>query len=460
MSRRNGGGPRFMPPGGRRPAARTASRRGAVAPGELQDSLPAEAITLTIDALSDEGRGIGRRDGKAVFVTDALPGEQVQVQIQRRSRRYDEAVLHEVKLTSPHRVEPKCDHYGSCGGCTLQHLSYPAQLDHKQALLQRLLEPWDAGTQWAAPLSGSPWDYRHRARLLLADGAAGFRARASHRRIALQECPVLAPPLAALLPNLQQCLADLPGLKGELLLACDDRGRCAAQFNMERGTRRARARLAAWAGNANVSWAEGGSPELPSGDPQAALVTSRTGRALRFGPADFIQSNLSLNQRLVEQALAWLAPRAGEAVADWFCGLGNFTLPMAGTGARLTGFEVADALLARARANASDAGLAVEFRRADLLAESVGDANAGLADFDAGLLDPPRAGAAALCERLAEACEPSRLRRLLYVSCDPRTLARDLRILSVGGWRLRRAGLIDMFPQTSHIESMALLTRG
>lgn len=412
---------------------------GRATPRPLVDHKP---VPLEVERLADDGRGVARHAGRTVLLPGVLAGERVLAKLTRRHKRYDDAEVLSIERANPDRAEPPCAYYQTCGGCSLQHLQPDAQLTEKQQRLQALLSPWAESLVWAEPLTSQPWHYRSRTRLILQDGGAGFRARASHQRIAIQDCGVLAEPLAELLPSLQQCVAELPRLKGELKLACDESGQVAADLSLQRGGERARQRLERWA-------AEQGVIGLQSDD--AELKLDMAGTELAFTPRDFTQANLAVNRAMVHQALDWLAPSRGESIADFFCGLGNFSLPLAAAGARVTGFELDPAMVIRAAANADRAGLKIEFRQADLMQNL---APVALSGFSAALLDPPRLGAEYLSRYLAD----SPLQRLLYVSCEPQTLARDLNLLAAG-WRPVRAGLVDMFPQTAHIESMVLLER-
>lgn len=409
-----------------------------VAPRELE---------LHIERLSDEGRGMGFAGGKPVFVAGGLPGEQVRAQLYTDKRELAEARLLTVLEPSAQRVAAPCELFGRCGGCQLQMLDYPAQLAHKQAVLEKLLAPF-AVREWAPPLTAEPWHYRHRARLSVteADGKprVGFKAAHSHAVVAVGACPVLdqrLQPVLAALPEWLSRLAQWRRLR-ELVIAVAADGRIGLDWLAEPRLPEADAqslRQAAAAAGVVV------------GEPLRYAVPSQ-GYDFAFQPGDFTQVNPAVNDLMVARVLDWLAPTAADTVADCFAGLGNFTLALAQRAGRVIGFEVVAPMVERARANAAALGLThVEFETLDLFAESA----ALPPGFDKVLLDPPRAGAAQLCRSLARRPPAA----LLYVSCNPHTLARDLSMLTQAGLSVERAALVDLFPHTGHSEAMVLLTR-
>lgn len=425
MSRKRAAAPRFFKPAARPPA-------------------PPREFELAVEKLSAEGRGLGFHQGKAVFAGGCLPGERVRVRVLAERREFIEAELVEVLRAAPQRQPPACALFGRCGGCQLQMLGHPAQLVHKQQVLERLLAPFGP-LDWEPPLQAAPLHYRHRARLSVAGDSGGvpqlgFKSAHSHRVVAVTACPVLDARLQPLLERLPGWLAQLRHWRRlqEVLIAVADEGRLALRVEPALPAADCE-RLAQLAGGAGVD-VDGDALPYP-GAP-----------ALRFRPGDFTQVNPAVNAQLTARCAAWLQPQAGDAIADFFCGLGNFALALAPGAGRVLGYEGDAGMVARAAANAAAAGLDnARFEVLDLFAEALSLPRR----FDKVLLDPPRAGARALCVQLART-PPA---RLVYVSCNPHTLVRDLEILVGGGLRLRRAVLVDMFPHTGHIEAAVLLER-
>ena len=433
----------------------------------------AEAAPLLegeVDGLSHDGRGVARVEGKAVFIDGALPGERVCFRRLRQRRGYDSGELVEVLRPSPHRVAPRCPVFGTCGGCRLQHLDPAAQVEVKQSLLLEDLariggvEP----ERVLAPVTGPVWGYRRRGRLGVrrvpkkGGVLVGFRERAKRYITDMTACPVLVPavgddlsPLRALVESLS--IADrVPQIE----VAAGDR-LCALVFrHLLPLARSDRDRLAAYGRERDLQiWLQPGGPETAAplaGEDRLHYRLPEEGVELGFRATDFIQVNAEVNRRAVALALELLAPAPDEGVLDLFCGLGNFSLPLARRAGRVLGLEGEAGLVARARDNARTNGLeAVRFERSDLYRED------GLAawlrlGWDKVLLDPPRTGAMEVVKQLGDPA----LRRVVYVSCNPATLARDSRVLvQVHGYRLEAAGVLDMFPHTQHAEAIALFSR-
>ncbi|MGM0535639.1 MAG: TRAM domain-containing protein [Pseudomonadota bacterium] len=431
-----------------------------------------EQDTLEIRGLAHDGRGVARSvRGKTVFVEGALPGEQVRVAVHRSRKRFDEAHVRELVQVSAERVEPPCAYFGRCGGCDLQHLALPAQRRHKQAVLEELLGRQGITLDTSpALLVGAGKAYRRRARLGVkvdAEGGVhlGFRARHTHRLVDIDACTVLVPALDALLMPLHQLLADLeaPRQVGHLELLESDQGVVVVVRQLRDHASDAR-RWQAFARAHGVHLARRlgrDSVELDWLTPEPALSCRVPGPdgelTLGVAPGDFLQANADVNDLMVSTALSWLAPlEAGERVLDLFAGVGNFSLPLAAAGAQVTAAEGNPAMVARldatSRANASRQRPSVVAQQVDL-----NDAVAVtrlLTEVVPGavVLDPPREGAEAVSRALVE--HP--VSRLLYIACDPATLARDAAHLVHGGYRLRRSAVADMFVHTSHLESMLL----
>ncbi len=435
---------------------------------------PAGPLVLRIEDLSHDGRGVGRReDGKPVFVAGALPGETVRALPERRHRTYDEAVAAEVLEAAPERIEPRCPHFGTCGGCTLQHLAPEAQVRAKQSwLLENLARiARSVPEQVLAPVTGPVWGYRRRARLAVRDVPkkgrvlVGFRERGGRYVADMRVCEVLDPRFARLIEPLSELVAGLSVRRRlpQVELAAGDEAAALVFRHLDPLTGADRDRLRAFgeAHGLQVHLQPGG-PETvaalwPEDPPPLAYALTEFDVTLRFGPLDFTQVNAAVNRAMVAQAVALLDPRPGERVLDLFCGIGNFSLPLARRGARVEGVEGEAGLAARAAENARLNGLEgqARFHVADLATPPV---NAPWLEggVDKALLDPPRSGAEAMAHRLGELG----VARIVYVSCHPATLARDVGVLAGRyGYRLRAAGIMDMFPHTAHVESIALLER-
>jgi len=421
-------------------------------------------------ALNHDGDGV-IRDSKTVFVAGALEGERVRFQRTARHRQHDEAQLLEVLEASPSRVVPRCAHFGLCGGCALQHLAPAAQLVSKQRELADTLARIGKVTprEWLAPIEGPIWGYRRRARLGAKFVAkrgrvlVGFRERRKPYVAALERCEILASPVDALITPLAELLTGLEARQaipqievavGESVsvlvfrvledLSVADRAALAA-FEAERGLR--------------VYLQRGGVDTVqPLQGERACLHYTLPAEGLRFEflPTDFVQINAEVNRALVAHAVAQLQVGPQDRVLDLFCGLGNFTLPLARRAREVVGVEGDAALVERARHNAALNQLGnVSFKTANLFDASIAATVLG-GPFDRVLLDPPRAGALEVLPTLA-ALAP---RRMVYVSCHPGTLARDLDVLChQHGFQLAAAGVIDMFPHTNHVESIAVLER-
>jgi 23S rRNA (uracil1939-C5)-methyltransferase len=388
-----------------------------------------------------------------------LPGEQVRVRVVEEKRNILDAELIELMQPSPQRIDPGCVLFGRCGGCQLQMLNAPAQIAHKQSVLQRLLKPFANTIIWDDPITASPWSYRHRARLAVSDvngqPYVGFKSANSHRVIAVPACPILDRRLQPLLEQLPGWLAQLPQWRRleEVLIAVDADGQLALDWNTQRAFPKADAKQLQ-----NLAQAAG---VICGADAVLRYDVPSVQNSFEFSVRDFTQVNPAINNQLVARAIDWLAPTANDDIADLFCGLGNFTLPLARLSKWVIGYESSMVMVERAR-RAAAAGHCpnVEFQAKDLFGahEPVPDSFDNPFDnrFDKVLLDPPRAGAKAVCEKLARA---NRLQRIVYVSCNPQTLVRDLEILVAGGFTVDRAALVDMFPQTGHCEAVVKLAR-
>jgi len=425
---------------------------------------------VVIEGVAEGGKGVARLDGKTLFVDGALRGETVKIAVTRRHARYDEAVVTEVMEPSTHRQSPPCAFFEQCGGCSLQYQDSAGQIADKESILIDQLERIGRVTpvEVVKPLTGAAMGYRGKARLGVRYVKSkqrvlvGFREK-KHRGIAeMDTCAVLDNRVSALIKPLAAVIEAL-SVREQVpqIEVATDADTVVLVFR----------HLAALSDNDRIILREFGDSHRvrvmlqPAGidsihplppDSAAPLSYQLPDEQLKieFYPHQFVQVNAAMNRSMIAQAMDWLDLSPDERVADLFCGVGNFTLPLARRGSRVVGIEGEQDLVNQARANAELNGFDnVEFRCHDLFDEW-GQASANpLGRFDKIVLDPPRTGAQRLCENIEE----FQARRIVYISCNPATLARDAGVL-VGqkGYRLERVGVIDMFPHTSHVESMAL----
>ena len=449
-SKRNSG-LRFQPAGG--------SRTPQVPTGKKQ--------RLRIERLSGDGRGIAFLEGRTWFVSGALAEEEVEARVLNAHGKVVEARLERVFTASPDRREAPCKHFDRCGGCNLQHLPHVDQLALKQRLLADQLQRV-AGVlpeQWAAPLSGPEFGYRRRARVAVRWDAkakkldVGFRAEASQDIVAIDDCPVLVQPLQSIMRHLPMLLQSLskPQVVGHVELFS---GTAVALLLRHTGPlgEGDLARLQAFCSEAQVQlWLQGeGEPSPVDASQTLGFALAPWDLELAYRPGDFVQVNAQVNTAMIEQALAWLAPQADERVLDLFCGLGNFALPLARQAREVVAVEGVQAMVERAEANARNNNLHnARFFQADL-SQPLSASGWAAGGFSAVLLDPPRDGAYEVVRKIADLGA----KRLVYVSCNPATLARDTLELVRQGYRLKCAGILDMFPQTAHVEAMALFEAG
>lgn len=426
-----------------------------------------------IESLDHEARGIARQDGKTIFVDGALPGEIVEYASFRRKPNYELAQLVSVLRRSNARVEPPCPHFNICGGCAMQHVDPATQVAVKQRVLEDTL--WHVGRvrpdTILPPVYGAAWAYRHRARLGIrlvpSKGGVliGFHERRSSYIADLRSCLVLPPEVSALLEPLRALFAALsiadrlPQLEiavGERCTALSLRILAPLTASDERLLREFADR------HQVVFYLQPKGPDsvyrfYPKEGPSLSYTLPEFGLEFAFKPTDFTQVNHAVNRILVAKALALLDPQPGERIADMFCGLGNFTLPIARRGASVVGVEGSPRLVERGRETAVANGLSerVTFGVANLF-ECTAESFKALGRFDKMLIDPPREGAIELVKALDEQAP----RRLVYVSCNAGTLARDAAVLvAVKGYRLKAAGIVNMFPHTAHVESIALFEK-
>lgn len=430
-------------------------------------------IDIELQDLSHDGRGVGRWQGKTVFVKGALKGELVSAEVLTDHKTYAEAQVLEINQASPDRTEPMCPVYDTCGGCQLQHLKADAQVAFKQAAIAEQLRRLGAieSPLWVDPISGDSQGYRRRAQLAtryFADSKTllmGFR-RTSHKHIVpIDQCPVLEPALSALLTPLHDVLVSLEqtalvthvellqaqhmlcvSLKVSSCLTAADQV-LLAQFGAQQG-----ASIVCQQTNSDDLWLHGSASGLVY-----SLSVGNEGKHLgvEFSVQDFVQINARVNQAMVAQAMDWLQLKPQDQVLDLFCGVGNFALPMAYAGGQVLAIEGDYAMVQRGRENAQNNGLGnLDFKHADLFDSSVRK-QLPKQTINKVLLDPPRAGA----KGIAQLLKGQPLERMVYVSCNPASMARDLKDLQALGLKLEKIGCVDMFPHTTHLEVMALLIK-
>lgn len=436
------------------------------------DAFHSSLVTdANVESLSHDGRGIVRSNGKTVFVEGALPGEQINYRLLRQRRDYDEARVEEIKQPSPERVTPRCEHFGVCGGCTLQHLAPAAQLAAKQQTLldnlQRIghVQP-DTVLE---PLAGPAWGYRRRARLSAryvpnkGRVLVGFVERDNSFVTDTRRCEILDPKVGVLIEALSALLSSMSIRERipQIELAVGDVHTVLVLRVLSAPDADDRQRLSEFESSHQLHiYLQAGKPdalEPLNGDPvRLAYRLPEWDMELEFEPADFIQVNAKVNRLLIARALELLDVQSQHRVLDLFCGLGNFTLPLARNARLAVGVEGDIGLVRRARLNAERNGIAnAEFCHADLFADT-GSAPWMQQQYDCVLLDPPRAGAREVIAHFGALGA----QRVVYVSCHPATLARDAELLvKQQGYRLRAAGVLDMFPHTAHVESIAVFER-
>ena len=437
------------------------------------DKTPFEVEILD---LSHDGRGVARRDGKAVFVSGALPGEKVLAEQTAKNRHFDEAKTLDVLQASPDRVAPRCTHFGTCGGCVLQHLAEDRQIAAKQHVLLENFERIGHVAPQAVlpPLVDDNWGYRRKGRFSVRrvekknKTLVGFREQDPRFVADLSACHTVIPPIGTKIEALAQLVdslqarADIPQIEFIAGDASDEFDGVALVFRhlqpLGDGDKAALAafgrqhRFAIFLQPGGVDTVH---PLLPD-NPALSFRLAPWEVELAFRPLDFIQVNAPLNEKMIARAFELLDPQPSDRVLDLFCGLGNFTLPLARLTREVVGVEGEAGLVARAKDNAQRNGLAnAQFFAADLTQDQRGTPWMRQG-FDKLLLDPPRSGAIDVLKQLPL----KQFRRIVYVSCHPGSLARDAGYLvNEQGWTLKATGVMDMFPHTAHVESIALFER-
>ncbi|MBA4109514.1 MAG: 23S rRNA (uracil(1939)-C(5))-methyltransferase RlmD [Leptothrix sp. (in: Bacteria)] len=459
---------------------------------EAQVSLRPSDEWLKVESLDLEAQGVAHRaDGKVVFIEGALPGEEVRANVSRRKNNWEQGSMTDMRRESSQRVVPQCVHFGMCGGCKMQHFHAGAQVAVKQRVLEDNL--WHLGKVKAEtllrPIEGPAWGYRYRARLsvrhVVKKGTVlvGFHERKSRYVADIKSCEILPPHVSRLLLPLRELIGAMDHCDRvpQIEVAVGSHVTALVLRHLEALSPKDIKLLSDFAATQSAHdggrfpiawWLQSKGPETvkPLDDTQPGLdyTLPEFGVTMPFKPTDFTQVNHAINQVLVGRALRLLQVQPDERVIDWFCGLGNFTLPLATQAREVLGIEGSEQLVARSRENALVNGHA---ERTSFVARNLFELTpAELASYghaDKWLVDPPREGAFALAKAVADLNQDPSLapdwvapKRIVYVSCNPATLARDAGLLvHLGGYRCVSAGAVNMFPHTAHVESMAVFER-
>jgi len=427
----------------------------------------------TIESLDHEGRGVAHVDGKVIFIEGALPGETVSYVSFKKKPSYEQATATQIANPSFTRTIPKCAYFGVCGGCSMQHLEADAQVASKQRVLEdNLRHIGKVKPQVILPaIYGQAWGYRHRARLSvryvqkMGRLLVGFHEKRSSFVVDMDSCETLPPRISALIVPLRELVERLSIRERlpQIEIALGERVDALVLRILDPLTESDEILLKFFADKHGIQFflqpkgPDTVYPFYPLVGPGLSYSLPEFGVTMPFHPTEFTQVNPAINRMLVRRALALLDPQSGERVADLFCGLGNFTLPIARRGAQVVGIEGGEALVRRARSNAERNGLTqlTEFQVANLFETNM-ESLSKLGHFDKMLIDPPRDGAIEVVKSLDENAP----RRIVYVSCSPATLARDAEVLvHVKGYEFKAAGVINMFPHTAHVESIALFEK-
>lgn len=414
-----------------------------------------QIITVTVNDLDPFGQGVARHQGKALFISGLLPQEQADVVVVEDKKQYARAQVKRRLSDSPQRQAPRCPHFGICGGCQQQHASIELQQQSKRAALARLMKR-DVDDIIAA----SPWGYRRRARLSLnyqpksQQLQMGFRKANASEIVDVVQCPVLVPTLGALLPAVRECLSELKSVRqlGHVELVQADNGPLMVLRHTAALPAADKEKLERFSQSHGLSLYLAPQSEILEHIRGEAPLYTSDGLRLVFSPRDFIQVNDGVNQLMVRTALEWLDIQPQDRVLDLFCGMGNFTLPLAKRAAQVVGVEGVPALVAKGQENAALNGLHNVTFFHENLEEDVTRQVWAKHGFDKVLLDPARAGAAGVMLHIIKLAP----RRVVYVSCNPATLARDSDVLLQAGYTIQRLAMLDMFPHTGHLESMVL----
>ena len=455
-----------------------------------------QKLTVQIEKLDLNGCGVAYCKNKPIFINGTLPNENVEIRLVEQKNKYALAKLLTINKASENRVVAKCQHFTLCGGCDLQHLAYSQQLSFKQNKIIELFSRTGIAANvidelpWQEPILSSPWGYRRKARIGVqfdknSEATIGFRQKSTNQLVAVKSCPVLVEPADSIFPILKELINKLSVKKaiGHIELICTDTAHLAysrldkSNESLKKLTLIVRQIRAInehdrklWQKYAKKNqWHiyfqenESNNKENKSKNKSQGSVNSADDLSYRlvddiqinFSNTDFIQINQQVNLTMVEQALAWLMPQKNDLILDLFCGLGNFSLPLASKVSSVIGVEGVQSMVDKATANAAFNNIDnCCFFQADLNSEWLSNKWAK-SKFSKVLLDPARAGAEFAMEQIVTL----NIATILYISCDPTTLARDSQLLLLKGYRIEKIGLIDMFSQTKHVETMVLFSR-
>lgn len=414
-----------------------------------------QIITVEATELDPFGQGVARHNGKALFIAGLLPSERAEITLTEDKRQYARGQVKRRLNDSPERRAPRCPYFGVCGGCQQQHASVALQQESKSRALARLIK-YDVDEI----IADQPWGYRRRARLSLsyqpktARLEMGFRKAASSDIVDIRQCPILVPRLEALLPDVHACLSTLDGVRhlGHVELVLANNGPLMVLRHTAALSKKDREKLECFSHSQDLALFLAPQSEILEQVTGEAPWYASNGLRLTFSPRDFIQVNDGVNQQMIATALAWLDVQQSDRVLDLFCGMGNFTLPLAQKAASVVGVEGVEALVAKGQENARENGLQnVTFFHQNL-EDDVTQQPWARQGFDKILLDPARAGAPGVMQHIIKLAP----KRVVYVSCNPATLARDSEALVSGGYQIQRLAMLDMFPHTGHLESIVL----
>ena len=414
-----------------------------------------QIITVDVTDLDPFGQGVARHDGKALFIPGLLPDERAEITLTEEKRQYARGQVKRRLNDSPQREKPRCPHFGVCGGCQQQHASIALQERSKSNARARLLKH-DVNEV----IADKSWGYRRRARLSLnyqpktARLEMGFRKANSSDIVDVKQCPILVPRLEALLPEVRKCLSDLQGVRhlGHVELVLANSGPLMVLRHTAPLSAKDREKLERFSHSHELDLYLAPQSEILEQLSGETPWYDSDGLRLTFSPRDFIQVNDGVNQQMVATALDWLDIQPDDRVLDLFCGMGNFTLPLAKRAHSVVGVEGVAALVEKGRDNAIHNGLQNVTFFHENLEEDVTQQPWAAHGFDKILLDPARAGAPGVMQHIIKLAP----KRVVYVSCNPATLARDSEALLAAGYQIQRLAMLDMFPHTGHLESMAL----